>query len=369
MSKSFAAALGIAVAAQVSSCAPEPADALDSVRDGATTSIEHAADSGARTPTGGTRDVVPLDASRADRDAKADAGTMVRAGDLDAGAREPSRDASDASKPGTAADSSVPTTSKPSAGCSKARRPEGGRISVPGDHNFVFPSAYDGKEPLPLLIGFHAAGNPIEQIETLTQGSDFEKNYVRAFPKSKGSAWDYAADIGKVLAMYDELVANHCVDLTRVFATGHSSGAQLIVQILTPAHKADADHLGFKAVAPVAASRYGGVSRAIPTLYIQGAHDNVRNSDGSDVVKEFTTANGCAPESTSYTAVSACTSSGKSVKSGCVEYQGCEARTVWCSHDDPQYSNTNHGWPCFATRAMYDFFAVVPEGDSTTRTR
>jgi polyhydroxybutyrate depolymerase len=34
--------------------------------------------------------------------------------------------------------------------------------------------------------------------------------------------------------------------------------------------------------------------------------------------------------------------------------------TVWCSHNDPAYSNTNHGWPCFGTRAIYDFFTGLP---------
>src|SRR5690606_20300285 len=136
--------------------------------------------------------------------------------------------------------------------------------SVPGDHNYTFPQSYDGSRPYPVLLGFHAAGNPIEQIENLTKGSELERAYVRAFPKSKGSAWNYDTDIGKVLAMYDDLMAHYCIDMNRVFATGHSSGAQLIVQILTPARKAHADHLNFRAVAPVAASRYSGVSRPVP---------------------------------------------------------------------------------------------------------
>jgi hypothetical protein len=53
-------------------------------------------------------------------------------------------------------------------------------------------------------------------------------------------------------------------------------------------------------------------------------------------------------------------SSGKTVTNGCIQYDGCKAQTVWCSHDDPQYSNTFHGWPCFATKTMYDFFAALP---------
>ncbi|HEY6877677.1 MAG TPA: hypothetical protein VI299_06635 [Polyangiales bacterium] len=243
-----------------------------------------------------------------------------------------------------------------SAGCGKSQRPANGRVSVAGDHNYVFPAAYDGKTPFPLLIGFHAANNPIDQIEGLTNGSAFETNYVRAFPKSKAKAWDYDDDIAKVRAMYDDLLANYCIDTSRIFATGHSSGAQLIVQILTPARKADADRFNFRAVAPVAASRYGTVSRAIPVLYIQGAHDSVRNSDGADVVKEFVTANGCGMTTSPY-AGPQCMSEGKTVADGCRQYAGCSATTIWCSHDDPAYTNTSHGWPCFATKAMLDFFA------------
>lgn len=298
-------------------------------------------------------------------DAARDAATPDSGISLDSAAADAAQASSDAGSALDGAtdanfgeDASIPASATPSAGCGKSARPGGGRISVPGDHNYTFPAAYDGRRPFPLLIGFHAAGNPIEQIENLTKGSEFETSFVRAFPKSKGSAWDYNADIAKVRAMYDDLMANYCIDTSRVFATGHSSGAQLIVQILTPAHKADADHLRFKAVAPVAASRYGAVSRAIPVMYIQGARDNVRNSDGGDVVKEFVSVNGCATTSKPY-AGPMCMSGGRAVKDGCIQYEGCKTATVWCSHDDPVYSNTNHGWPCFATKAMYEFFSAL----------
>ena len=55
-----------------------------------------------------------------------------------------------------------------------------------------------------------------------------------------------------------------------------------------------------------------------------------------------------------------CASSGTTVDPGCVSYQACVEPTVWCSHNDPAYSNTSHGWPCFAAKAMYDFFASLP---------
>lgn len=367
MMQKFAPALACLCSLHCYACAPEAADepsydaSVASLVDGAAANDAHAADTALPGADGSPADASSPSGSRQDSGPK-----QEDAGGQDASVPDAQGLAQDASAADTSAprdalsDTSVAAGAKPSAGCGNSARPSAGRVSVQGSHNFLFPASYDGKQPFPLLIGFHAANNPIEQIENLTKGSAFETNYVRAFPKSKGSAWDYGADIGKVLAMYDALTNNHCVDLNRVFATGHSSGAQLIVQILTPAHKTDADRFGFKAVAPVAASRYGSVSRAIPVMYIQGQRDNVRNSDGNDVVKEFTAANGCGAASAPYAGVAACMSSGKSVTSGCVQYQACKVPTVWCSHDDPQYGTTNHGWPCFATKAMYDFFASMP---------
>jgi poly(3-hydroxybutyrate) depolymerase len=230
---------------------------------------------------------------------------------------------------------------------------------VTNDHIYDFPTSYDGTKPFPLLIGFHAAGNPIDQIEGLTKGSAFETNYVRAFPKSAGNEWIYNTDLAsKAYKTYDDLMANYCIDKSRVFATGHSSGAQMIVQILV--HSDAAQHMGFKAVAPVAASNYGAIVSPIPVMYIQGKMDNVRNSNGSEVVARFTAVNKCTSTTTAYSSVATCSSSGTTVNPGCVSYQGCTQPTIWCSHNDPQYSNTNHGWPCFATKAMYDFFTALP---------
>ena len=40
---------------------------------------------------------------------------------------------------------------------------------------------------------------------------------------------------------------------------------------------------------------------------------------------------------------------------------GCS--TVWCSHNDSGYNLTDghmHGWPCFASNAIADFFLGLP---------
>jgi hypothetical protein len=45
--------------------------------------------------------------------------------------------------------------------------------------------------------------------------------------------------------------------------------------------------------------------------------------------------------------------------SNCVQYQGCDAGfpVYWCLHTDPNYSNTNHGWPAFAAKMTWGVFS------------
>jgi poly(3-hydroxybutyrate) depolymerase len=255
----------------------------------------------------------------------------------------------------------------PSAGCAKASgRPQGGSVTESGAHYLTFPESYDGTKPFPVLVGFHGCGDvnrgtDLESTEwiRLTKDSAFETEYVRAVPISAATdgCWNYGNDITRVKAMYDDLLANYCVDTSRVFATGHSSGAQFIVQILVNSHAADAQHLNFKGVAPVAASEYGALKGPIPVMYIQGKMDTQRNNgDGHETVAEFRTANSCQDASMPYSQVAGCQSGNTAVNPGCIAYSGCNVPTIWCSHDDPAYNNTMHGVPCFGVKAMYDFF-------------
>ena len=86
--------------------------------------------------------------------------------------------------------------------------------------------------------------------------------------------------------------------------------------------------------------------------------DSVRNSDGADVVARFRTANMCMSTSMAYTAVQSCMSDSTTINPGCIIYDGCSVPTIWCSHNDPQYSGTSHGVPCFGMKTAYDFFGT-----------
>ncbi len=257
----------------------------------------------------------------------------------------------------------------PSAGCGKGTgRPPNGTVTVSNAYYLAFPSTYNGTTPTPALLGFHGCGagnrgtdlNSTEWMN-LTKGTPFETEYVRAVPVSQdsGGCWTYGTDITRVTKMYDDLVANYCVDTSRVFATGHSSGAQFLVQVL--AKKTDADHLHLKGVAPVAADPYN-VAAPMPVMYIDGKMDNQRSpTSATNTVARFRAANMCADTSKPYTPVMTCKSSeGPMVDPGCIIYDGCTVPTIWCSHNDPSYGGTQHGVPCFAMKGMYDFIKSLP---------
>lgn len=284
-------------------------------------------------------------------------------GRVDAGAGE------DAGVKGAdaAVDAATAHAGVPSAGCAKATaRPVGGTVTEPDAYYLTFPGSYDGTTPYPVLMAFHGCasvnrGTTIDNTEWIpvTNGTPFESEYVRAVPLSadSGGCWNYGNDIDRVKAMYDALVGDYCVDTSRVFATGHSSGAQFVVQVLLSSHVDDAAHFGFAGVTPFAASDYGPMTGPIPVMYVQGMMDAERGyGDGHETVDRFRAANGCADTSMPYAGVAGCQSGTTSVEPGCITYDGCNAPTVWCSHDDPAYGGTMHGIPCFGMAAMYDFF-------------
>jgi polyhydroxybutyrate depolymerase len=214
---------------------------------------------------------------------------------------------------------------------------------------------------MPLLFGLHGANNSNATMQGLTKGSRLETNFVRAFPKSNTTAWVYsAADNDRITAIYNDLLANYCIDKNRIFITGHSSGAQMITRMLCGGEKR------FKAVAPVAAGKSCEKFSPVPVMYIQGIMDAQRgNGNGADVVAMFTLSNMCSTETKPNAEVPTCNSTfdKKPVTPGCVTYQKCAAPTIWCSHNDNGYNLTDghmHGWPCFANNAMSDFFLGLP---------
>ena len=226
----------------------------------------------------------------------------------------------------------------------------------------TFPDNYDGTTPVPMMFGFHGAGRTNQEfhdVDARTGGSAMEDNFVMVYIKAAGSGWA-RSDVSRLDEAYNQITQNHCVDLNRVFATGHSSGAFFIEMLLCDGETR------FSAVAPVAGSRVcDGWDNPIPTLLIHGLNDNQRigedDTDGSKERSQYLAANGCDMTSTQYSGAMACNSihNQAAVDNGCVQYDGCSQTFVFCNHNDLNYGDTNHGWPCFANQTMYDFLSAL----------
>jgi hypothetical protein len=216
------------------------------------------------------------------------------------------------------------------------------------------PDSYDGSTPVPVVVAFHAAGNGNDQMQGII-GSTFEGEYIMLYPKSSGNEWNNNSDAPKVDSIFDALDASACYDQNRVFAAGHSSGAQFIVQRLCAGERR------FRAVSPVASSVYCQSWDPVPALVIHGIGDQEREAyglndgDGEKDIVPYRTSNSCQ-ETFAPVEVEGCQSGGVQVEPGCRDFDGCVERTRWCQHNDPQYGTSHHGVPCFGARVMKDFF-------------
>ncbi len=260
----------------------------------------------------------------------------------------------------------APSGSTASAGCGRTQGAPAG-YQIP-NAIVTFPQGYDGSTPVPLLFAFHGANRTNEDMQlrdSQTVGSPLERNYVMAFLKSAGTAWDLNADYPRFEAALAQLESELCIDTAHLFAMGHSSGAQFIVQMLGNAQTRE-DR--FAAVAPVSSSLFNNEPwNPVPTLLIHGLNDTARPNDlnGAQDISQYARANQCSGTTTPLN-IGTCSSIAQgnpAVNPGCVSYDGCGATTVFCNHDDPNYLDngnpTNHGWPCFANQQIFDFLEAT----------
>ena len=243
---------------------------------------------------------------------------------------------------------------QPSAGCG---------MSTMGNGNIqdaivTFPADYDGSTPAPLVFGFHGAGRSNQNFRTVdarTEGHALEDDYIMVYLKSDGDDWLGGSNAGKFDSALGAMLSNNCVDENRIFAIGHSSGAQFITTLLCGGEGR------FLATAPVAGGLTGQCNNhpAGHQLYIHGTMDAQRgNGNGSQAAELVIGANMCGGSVPYEQAGCDSSQNGAAVTPGCNEYQDCTHRMVWCGHDDPNYGGdgNNHGWPCFANDAIKTFF-------------
>lgn len=261
-------------------------------------------------------------------------------------------------------DSPVPP--KPSAGCGKAN-PRTGSSSNPltdGKPYYVkLPTNYDPNTPYRLLFVFNPTGNPITWAENSAgyERLSAKDTAIRVYPHENPSdlarspgGWS-GDDVASFGPLYDAVVSNFCVDRERVFATGESSGGDF-ASVLGCEYGDKLRGVGPCATKPVNGYPLDASRRQckgdVTAIVIHGANDRVVGPQNGPATRDF------------YTAINACGSASEPVEgytdslSNCVMFTGCKDNypVYWCQHEDPEYGNTNHGWPKFAARMTWEIF-------------
>lgn len=252
----------------------------------------------------------------------------------------------------------------PSTGCNKANPATGTSgmpLTVSGHQYYVkLPTNYDPAKAYPVMMMFNPTGNPISWAE---QSAGFEKTgpkeaWIRVYPTMANNAGGWGAgDVAFFQPFYDQIISSYCVDKSRVFAAGESSGGDF-ASILGCEHGDKVAAIGPCATKPV--NGYGlevPVTRkckgATTAIVIHGKNDSVVTPANGPKTRDFYAAlNHC---STMTTPVMGYTDT----LSNCVMYQGCDPGhpVYWCQHTDPNYSNTNHGWPAFAPKFLWELLS------------
>lgn len=155
------------------------------------------------------------------------------------------------------------------------------------DVRVAVPSTFDGTSALPLVVNFHGFGSNGQQqavftgYEELAEGEGFVVAHPTGVPSStdelQRNAWEVADvddpakdDVAFTNELLDVLIADFCVDESRVYATGMSGGGMFTSRLVCDLSERLAAAVS---VAAIAYSDTCDPFRAVPFIAIHGTDD------------------------------------------------------------------------------------------------
>ena len=178
-------------------------------------------------------------------------------------------------------DAGVPSSGLPSPvpGCSAPAGPTGVLdLAALGWGNrggiLVVPAAPPGA-PLPVVFGFHGAGEDGENVRArLALEDPLDGGAIFIYPNASAGTWDIgssSADSELVFALLDRLASGYCVDPARIYIAGFSAGA--VFTLYLGCH----DRGTFRAMAVVAGTDARFDRRccqgALSAIFVHGTQD------------------------------------------------------------------------------------------------
>jgi polyhydroxybutyrate depolymerase len=280
----------------------------------------------------------------------------------DLAAAPPTQDANGVDVPAQASDGPVASTDAPAAsvgaGCS-------GGVPTPkeGIHDLMvgaaprrfflrLPASYDGRKAWPVIFAFHGAGN--KSAAWFDTNTDLravtEEQAVLLFPEGAERpdgtlSWVHLSseNVAFTDAMIDWLKANVCIDASRLFAVGQSSGGYMAMTL---------------------GCQRGGVFRGVATS--SGGILTPGPCTGSPAIVWMRTGRGDTV-ATRQSVVDTRAfwlghkTCGKDAPrpvapAPCVGHGGCQggAQVLWCEDDG------GHGWPGYMSRGLWALFSASP---------
>ncbi|MBC8073489.1 MAG: hypothetical protein IAG13_34530 [Deltaproteobacteria bacterium] len=170
-----------------------------------------------------------------------------------------------------------------------------------------------------------------------------------------GTGWEGDGEREINVTFFETLLAQlestMCIDESRVFVAGTSSGAHFT------------NVLGCRfgdillAIAPVAG--YLPETECVgntAALVIHGVHDS--SFDAGVTARDFwRERSGCSADTVPTIEAVHASVTATMESHDCAEYQGCDdgVPVVWCEHSEGGYDGSTHGWPLFGGQAIWDF--------------
>ena len=212
------------------------------------------------------------------------------------------------------------------------------------------PASYDYNTTYPLVFGFHGTGGNYTSFTENTYynlhgvvGEEAILVYPNALLNSNEvTQWNYDTDLIFFDDLFQELESNLCIDVWKVFTTGHSSGGGM--SHFLGCERGDV----LRAIGPVAGSLvdYLGCIGQVAVIQIQGSEDTIVPLGMVIPTRDYWVAiNSCNSEETHV-----------GVDPICVAYDDCDLNfpVQYCEHTG------GHEWPDFAGDAIWDFFESLP---------